>query len=250
MCDQGLLKLSSWDYHARDFPERVSEYWYAYLISQEHSKRETTYERDRLVAVSGLARRVGATLKTPYLAGLWQSSVVRGLHWYAVSSPTTKNNDAPSWSCASQQGGFNFTNTWNRGKHTLACSFVQADIGYVNPQDLFGGVTYGTLTLRGKLLSTTPEGTDYSLPRLRKTVSTPIWDDNRFDAAGICIMALPLSTAQSGKRVELLLLTMSASDSDRYVRVGAGTIYRKKMRRSHSLRDVLKHLPWTEVTLM
>jgi len=248
MCDQGL-KLSSWDCHARNFPERVSEYWYAYLISQEYSKRETTYERDRLVAVSGLARRVGATLKTPYLAGLWQSSVVRGLHWYAVSSPTTKNNDAPSWSWASQQGGFTSPATWFNG-YTLACSFVQADIGYVNPQDLSGGVTHGALTLRGKLLSSSPEGTDYSLPRLRKTVFTPMWDDNRFDAAGICIMALPLSTARSGKSVELLLLTMSASDSDRYVRVGAGTVYRKKKRRSLSLRDVLKHLPWTEITVM
>jgi hypothetical protein len=104
----GLNSLAHSDRHrAQDFAKEASGYWYRYLISQGYSRCDTTYERDRLVAVSGLARRVGSVVKSRYLAGLWQSTVIQGLPWEAgpvTENPIhTKTSDTPSWSWATQK---------------------------------------------------------------------------------------------------------------------------------------------------
>ena len=76
-----LQGLDNLDPHATSFATRVSEYWHGSLIARGYSRHETTYEKDRLIAVSGLARRVGAATNSKYLAGLWQSTLTHNLSW-------------------------------------------------------------------------------------------------------------------------------------------------------------------------
>ena len=204
--------LTSSDSHAQDVADQLSKYWYEEVISEDYSKREATYERDRLVAVSGLAKRVGAAMKSNYLLGLWESTVVYGLNWASETSTRTKIDGVPSWSWASQQGGISYTRVENP-----VCTFIRADIGYLNPDDLFGDVTSAALTLRGKFFSMD------ELPPRQNVFFEGAWDDHGFDPADNCIMMLPLDTDTCWERITLLLVTASASDPSRHTRVGHGS---------------------------
>jgi hypothetical protein len=104
------------------------------------------------------------------------------------------------------------------------CTFIRAEIDYHNPQDLFGGVAHGVLTLGGRLLSAIPVAFGYKLLLRETHFDTLIWDDHRFDPTDVRIMALPLVTSSSHFHVRLLLLTTSSPDPGRYIRVGVGSI--------------------------
>jgi hypothetical protein len=236
------------DPDSQDFPERASKYWYIELMSQRYSARETTYESDRLVAVSGLAKRVGAAVRSRYLAGLWESTLMEGLRWSARTPLQTKTNYAPSWSWASQQGGFEWMNL---GKMTPVCTILRAEITYTNPQDLFGGVTHGAIRFRGRLLSAIPQRRGCELPLLQNAFVSTTWDDHRFDATDVRIFALPLGTRDIDSCIRLLLVTASASDSGKYVRVGCGFIQIRSTRDTESYPrwvSGLESLPETEIT--
>lgn len=81
--------------------------WYA--IVEEYDSCYLTEGRDKLPDISGIARVLGDYIRGPYLAGLWQSDVVRGLAW-ACTEWCTQGTRAslrparfptPSWSWAS-----------------------------------------------------------------------------------------------------------------------------------------------------
>lgn len=79
-------------------------------IVEDYSKRKLTFSRDKLVAISGLARILAPVYGSNYVAGLWVKDLIRLLTWYKPpsSSPSTKNTAttyrAPSWSWASVDG--------------------------------------------------------------------------------------------------------------------------------------------------
>lgn len=82
-----------------------------YTIVNDYSKRHLTYYTDRLPALSGVASRIHGSLKSVYLAGLWQADLIRYLAWYrrevsdcATGKPKmwrSLDNGVPSWSWAS-----------------------------------------------------------------------------------------------------------------------------------------------------
>lgn len=53
--------------------------WYNQVIGHAYSMRVATKVTDRLIAVAGLARHVADTVKSRYLAGLWEVSILQGL---------------------------------------------------------------------------------------------------------------------------------------------------------------------------
>jgi hypothetical protein len=218
-----LQGLDNLDPHATSFATRVSEYWHGSLIARGYSRHETTYEKDRLIAVSGLARRVGAATNSKYLAGLWQSTLTHNLSWEALMPSNEKTGVAPSWSWASQTGGFNQRS--DRGS-VPACTLLRDDIVYINPQDVFGGVARGALTLRGRVF----DPNFGELPLLQSTMLDSLatmkyeWDDDRFGPTRLCVSALLISTELQSRSVQLLLPTPSASDSGEFVWIGRASI--------------------------
>lgn len=64
-----------------------------------------TKDTDKLVAISGLAKRMGSALKDRYLAGLWEGNLPSNLLWHihvaGGRSCRPENYRAPSWSWAS-----------------------------------------------------------------------------------------------------------------------------------------------------
>ncbi|KAI0416493.1 heterokaryon incompatibility protein-domain-containing protein [Xylaria grammica] len=76
-----------------------------------YSETEFTYEKDRLVAISGLIRILAARVAVgPYLAGIWRRRWIDGLLWQATPvcsnddyDPNMSGNCCPSWSWASSR---------------------------------------------------------------------------------------------------------------------------------------------------
>ena len=75
-------------------------------IVKDYSARDITFVKDRLPALSGLAKKMQQLTGDTYLAGLWKSDLIRGLCWQTsskvnYSSRATSAYLAPSWSWAS-----------------------------------------------------------------------------------------------------------------------------------------------------
>ncbi|KAH7346241.1 heterokaryon incompatibility protein-domain-containing protein [Rhexocercosporidium sp. MPI-PUGE-AT-0058] len=76
-------------------------------LVEKYSKTEATYEKDKLPALSGLAKTIQEMSKDTYVAGLWKNTILDGLIWKTrkpafVHRPTQYR--APSWSWAALDG--------------------------------------------------------------------------------------------------------------------------------------------------
>lgn len=129
------------------------------MLVDDYSLRETTYETDRLPAISGLARLVGETLGDRYLAGLWKGDISNGLAWFSTPDSYSLQNHlesirareylAPSWSWASYEGAGVYTESlgWKTvPDYTLLDVDVKPDL-----QNPFGRVHGGYMRIRGKV---------------------------------------------------------------------------------------------------
>ena len=73
-------------------------------IAEEYSKRDLTYETDKLAALNGLAKHFQINGLEGYIAGNWMASIRDMLLWQKISSlpyPRSTEYIAPSWSWAS-----------------------------------------------------------------------------------------------------------------------------------------------------
>jgi hypothetical protein len=119
--------------------EEVYHAWTHKVISN-YSKRELTYESDKLPALSGAAQFFHEKLQDEYLAGLWKGNLLSGLRW-ETDSPTTKlqypaTYVAPSWSWAST----------NFGVHYPDGKFFKEFAEVVDVQcDTVGGLPFGRI---------------------------------------------------------------------------------------------------------
>jgi hypothetical protein len=138
---------------------RLYDSWLRIIYRYAH--RSLTLQKDRLFAISGLARIVRETLGDQYLAGIWKGDIIRGLGWrnhYQVASRGLQNHIqdlrqreyiAPSWSwasCATRTVSANYI-----GRLSLPeLMVVDVDVK-TKSQNPFGQVFGGFLQVRGKL---------------------------------------------------------------------------------------------------
>lgn len=129
------------------------------MLVDDYGHRDTTYETDRLPAISGLARLIWETLGDHYLAGLWKGDILNGLAWYGIPESYGLQNHlqiirereytAPSWSWASYEGAGIYSE--HLGWKTVSdCTLLDADVK-TDLQNPFGRVYSGYLRVRGKV---------------------------------------------------------------------------------------------------
>lgn len=146
-------------------------------IVKDYSQRRLSFSSDKLVALAGVAELIGQATESqrgepdPYLAGLWESSLMAGLSWTAGSWEFICRQEdyrAPTWSWAAMDGPVQFR-LWQEvtpWKHQptfipqsrLLSSFIQP----VSQSSPFGRVRFGYIELVGPLVPvevmTTPNG--------------------------------------------------------------------------------------------
>jgi len=130
--------------------------WHAVL--EGYSRCSLTMEKDKLVAISGIAKTFQAKLKDDYLAGLWRRVLVTDMLWRVSSrgneasghhARRPKEYRAPSWSWASVDGVIQPGHA-ARDEAFLLASVVDAKVSLLS-EDPTGQIVDGAIRLRGSL---------------------------------------------------------------------------------------------------
>jgi hypothetical protein len=124
--------------------------------------RLVTFQKDRLPAISGLARIVWETLGDHYLAGIWKGDIIRGLGWRNkgelvshglqdhIQDLWQREYIAPSWSWASCATGIVIVNSYYGWLSLPELMVVDVDVK-TKSQNPFDQVCGGFLQIRGKV---------------------------------------------------------------------------------------------------
>ena len=129
------------------------EEWYE--LVREYGTRKISVPGDRLVAVAAIAEETGKILRDRYLAGIWWSSMPKGLLWRGPSGlgvrPKKKRQlcVAPTWSWASADCVSCSTYPVTRGDFQI--EVLKCDTQLKFPHLPFGAVESGQLVIRGRL---------------------------------------------------------------------------------------------------
>jgi hypothetical protein len=134
----------------------ASHHWYRHVVGRNYSKRAATKATDRLIAVAGLAHHAANTIKSRYIAGLWENHVLEGLLWEQhadfMDMELSKTHCAPSWSWASWQGGTRWKSLGEGHENFVpGCEFVRAHTDLWS-NDPCCGVKSGALVLRSHVI--------------------------------------------------------------------------------------------------
>jgi hypothetical protein len=80
-----------------------AEFLYVWAsIVMQYSERDLTYDRDKLVAIDGVAQQLAVMVpKEQYVAGLWRRPNLAIYLLWIARGERTRNRSAPSWSWAS-----------------------------------------------------------------------------------------------------------------------------------------------------
>lgn len=126
-------------------------------IVETYSRAHLTFRKDKLIALSGIAREVGHLLKSEYVAGLWQCHLPYSLLW-AAQPGGYRSTDylAPSWSWASVDGPISFAHYMEENFKILdrrweCATLLNISIDLATSADPFGQVKNGWIQVRGKL---------------------------------------------------------------------------------------------------
>jgi hypothetical protein len=120
-----------------------------------YTRCHLTEERDKLVAVSAIAREIQPIIQDEYLAGLWRRYLPFQLLWFVHHPPAgdriparSKDYCAPSWSWASLNANIETElDTLKEGKDFMI-KILEARVE-ITSSDMFGQVSAGYLRIRG-----------------------------------------------------------------------------------------------------
>lgn len=222
-------------------------------IVAEYSARDLTFRKDRLPALSGVARRLHSSNPSmQYLAGLWLDHLPEALLWRVMKKRPEEKQDTraregplgsrdsqpgaqtPSWSWASLEGGRMSTSYPER-------KLVVERVKIINAQtipsgiDPFSSVKQGTIKLRGPVVATVlsyskGRNNDSATPKYNLTCGgisrpfipdTPLSNESDFDflRSGATVYCLLVGSFVHGD-VQALVLRRSRIVADMYKRLG------------------------------
>lgn len=127
--------------------------WFHFI--GQYSSCGFTDPQDRLIALSSVVRAAQPMLGGHnYYAGMWSHELVRGLMW-SCHSPSTKLRSrstslAPTWSWASVEGSIGFACLGLETFSTELVDVVSMQATHAVPDNPFGNLTSGRLTLKGR----------------------------------------------------------------------------------------------------
>ncbi|KAF4627431.1 hypothetical protein G7Y89_g10723 [Cudoniella acicularis] len=124
-------------------------------IVEQYTRRLLTYEKDKLVALSGIASRMHSILNDTYIAGLWKKQLAAELLWEhrrVTSSRLPLEYRAPSFSWASIDQAVSQKGHLHKVVEASA-AFEMIDVASApSTSNRFGQVSDGWLTIRASIL--------------------------------------------------------------------------------------------------
>ncbi|THV55679.1 hypothetical protein BGAL_0005g00580 [Botrytis galanthina] len=205
--------------------------------------------RDKLAAVSALAKCTRAVFDDVYVAGLWRSIFVDQLVWHVRSNSRPKDYRAPTWSWASVDGFVRLPPISPNTKHHIEIDEVR--VTPVSRVDDTGSISDGYFRARGLLIrdklvkNQRNPGVPF-LAREDEGTNLIIGLDVPFDRYGEKVIVLPILTNSDGSDHEddwfhaLLLQERAMSPNGFYTRIGIvrprNTYVKNKMGLEHTQR--------------
>jgi hypothetical protein len=157
------FKLLPW--YLQMLPEQsISEkYRLWYELVEDYSPRHFKHARDRLIAISGLAKFFGDLIgNDEYFAGLWKGDMVRGLLWHvpgaklipakSTENSSTGGNMVPSWSWTSVGVNVVINDHADQSGFRALSVVENVEVDLVDPSNPFGTVSGGSVTITGPLV--------------------------------------------------------------------------------------------------
>jgi len=151
-------------------PVNARQIWLA--VRGEYSRRNLSYQGDKLLAISAIAEELGHSYRSRYLAGMWESNLAEELQWSCLPSentegpgiikrkPRPKEYVAPSWSWASVDANVSASMFFEEDgadedgrpfKGTLDFEVISCHVELSVPSFDYGAVKSGVLKVRGRL---------------------------------------------------------------------------------------------------
>ncbi|KXJ88872.1 heterokaryon incompatibility protein-domain-containing protein [Microdochium bolleyi] len=128
-------------------------------VLENYSRRELTFEEDRLLAISGLAKETRSVLRRDvvgeaYYAGLWRSTFIAGLCWQDRHRGLRESRTyvAPSWSWASYRICASWSETADQGADACRLADLKGVRIKYHGSDPFGAVQDGYMVLHGNFI--------------------------------------------------------------------------------------------------
>jgi Heterokaryon incompatibility protein (HET) len=150
---------SSKDYILLSDPETF-RLWYD--VVEEYTHRRFSHIKDRLLAISGLAKIFGKTIGSrEYVAGLWKPDLIRGLLWHTkdakliprqyAEDTRPPDNPFPSWSWASV--GYEHVENRHKNQNDFQplSQVEKVEVHLMDPCDPFSDVKSGSIRITGRL---------------------------------------------------------------------------------------------------
>lgn len=130
---------------------RSDDTWGA--VTRLYNGTELSFEKDRLPALAGVARRYGETHGKTYLAGLWEEDLPSALVWVDRSGrePRPLEQVAPTWSWASLPHGDDLQFGWWIDT-THACAHILGHSIKPPGANVYAGANCTEITLEGPVL--------------------------------------------------------------------------------------------------
>ena len=223
-------------------------------IVERYSVTSLTKGEDKLVAISGIAKRMQGLLNDEYLAGLWRERLPSQLLWRVNSELVSdlhltrpRSYRAPSWSWASVDHELRFASECNDGS---LITILDAGVTPIGP-DSTGQIKDGFICLNGRIysaeLSTDPVLRYLSLRVNSEELMASCYLDTQAEVTGtLSVYLLPIRSDIMVDKQELdgLILQPAARGQGTYERIGVYTIHGKKFRSAllHSQADKEKSL--------
>jgi hypothetical protein len=143
-------------------------------IIEEYTRCDLTFEKDKLIAISGVASRMKEHIRCRYLAGLWEHHLLTQLLWdMGIGGKRLQTYQAPSWSWASTIGQveLNLVQPENLGndisdpeEYKPVAVILDVSVTTIDGTEM-GSVIGGHIRLKASLIPATPAPPETLLER-------------------------------------------------------------------------------------
>lgn len=153
--EDGYIQSVTKSYRYQHLSTPEPPIWKWYCLVEEFGKRKLSRARDKLPAMSGLAKKFQEAIGADYVAGLWSNELVHGMAWQCCGERTPASLEeytGPSWSWASYGG----TASYSKSPDWVAAQVLDWHVELKEEANPFGEVTDAWISIRGPVARLNP----------------------------------------------------------------------------------------------